>query len=286
MIAQGIHPGLGMAQYHAWKLKKSNLIQGPISCSMLKAFYENPYAWARTPEKEVTDAMRTGSLFDLALTDPESLTDQTIISLFTDYRTKEAREWKKSIGDKIIVTDEQLQHAINAAQQVRSHNIAGAILEGAEFQVGVVGAIGEIPAKCLIDILPSADGDYAEAIFDYKTTSNGLSDEDIRKTMGNFKLHHQAAFYRTLFNKVSPDRICDAFGFIFQDITTLEVRVVMLSDDALGLGTRAVKAAVTEFVKCAHKGIQSRYEKSMDKLDLMPYHSMNEDEQLEKEEAP
>jgi hypothetical protein len=60
-------------------------------------------------------------------------------------------------------------------------------MEGAQFQVGVIGEIGGIPAKCLIDILPDEDGDYGETIVDFKTTSTGLDDESIRKAIGKYK---------------------------------------------------------------------------------------------------
>ena len=281
-IDKGIYPGMGMETYHAWKLEKENLKAGPISNSMLKAFFPNPYEWLKAPAFKQTDAMRIGSLYDLALTDPDSLTAQTMISPFDNYRTKEAQLWKAqmiSLG-KIIISDDDMADAIHAVDMVHSHPIAGAIMKNAQFQVAVIGEIGGIPAKCLIDILPDAEGDYCETIIDYKTTSNGLDDESIRKTIGDYKYHWQAAFYKSLFNQVSPDRVCSDYGFLFQSTKTHEVRVVMLSDDALCLGTKAVKQAVIDYAKCAYGGIRSRYLTTCDSLDLMPYHAMNEDELL------
>jgi len=281
-IEKGIYPQMGMEVYHAWKLDKANLKAGAISCSMLKAFYPNPYEWLKADEFKQTDAMRIGSLYDMALTDPDSLKTQTVISPFDNYKTKAAQLWKAEMieAGKIIVSNEDMFDAIHAVKKVHDHPVAGEIMKNAQFQVGVIGEIGGIPAKCLIDILPDADGDHCETIFDYKTTSNGLDDESIRKTIGGYQYHWQAAFYKSLFNKVSPDRVCSNFGFIFQSTKTHEVRVVMLSDDALCLGTKAIKQAVIEFTKCAHRGIRSRYLNTCDSLDLMPYHAMNEDESL------
>ena len=278
---------MGMKEYLAWKLDKSVIIDGPISCSMLKAFAPNPYAWVRTPDITQTDAMRKGSLFDLAVTDPDELDKQVVVSPFDSFRSKESQQWKKEVLEegKLISTDEEIGKARLASASVRSHSVAGEILKGADFQVGVIGDIGRIPAKCLIDILPDVNGEWGESIVDYKTTSNGLDDEAIRKTIGQYKYHWQGAFYRSLFNKVSTNRHIEDFTFIFQDTMTLEVRVVNLHTDAMALGTRAVKSALVEFAKCAHKGIGSRYAKSCDDLDLMPYHAMNEDEMLTKEES-
>jgi hypothetical protein len=281
MIKPGIHIGLGMEEYHAWNLDKDNLQAGPISCSMLKQFAKNPFAWLRAEPFKPTAAMQTGSLLDAALTEPETLDARCVVSPYENYRKKEAQEWKANALDqgRLIVTEESLENAKACAEAVRSHDVAGAMLDGADFQVGVVGSIGKIPAKCLIDIVPGR-GEYEETLVDFKTTSGGLDDEAIRKTMGQYQYHHQAAFYRTLYNQVSEDRLCEQFAFIFQDPMTREVRVVTLADDALALGTRGVGAAVKEFAQCAYKGIRSRYEKTNSTLDLMPYHAMAEDETL------
>jgi hypothetical protein len=287
MIPKGIHYNLGMAEYHAWKLNKAELIKGPISCSMLKAFAPNPYEWLKSPDFEPSEAMRMGSLYDLAVTDAAKLETEVVVSPFENYRTKEAQEWKKqTIEDGyLIVAQDELDGAIKAAQAIHDHPVAGKIMNGAKTQVSVIGEITGIPAKCLIDILPENKGKYAETIFDYKTTSKGLDDESIRKTIGDYKYHWQAAYYRTLANKVFDDRHFSEFGFIFQSIKTHEIRVVLLSDDSLSLGTRAVGQAVKDYVKAAHKGIHSRYLQSADTLELMPYHAMNEDEQLSKIES-
>ncbi len=89
MVEQGIHIGLGMEEYHSWKLDKGKLSEGPISCSTLKAFDRNPFAWLNSPEFKPTPAMRLGSLFDAAVTDPETLTD-FVVSPFDSFRSKDA----------------------------------------------------------------------------------------------------------------------------------------------------------------------------------------------------
>ncbi len=287
MITPGIHYNLGMKEYHGWKIDKSNLLAGPISCSMLKSFAPNPYEWLKSPDFEPSDAMRIGSLYDLAVTDPDVLTTEVAVMKYKYFRTKEAQEWRHEmqIQGYLIVSQEELDKAYQAADEMKKHPIAGEIVKNSQKQVAVVGDIAGIPAKCLIDLLPENKGEYAETIFDYKTTSKGLDDESIRKTIGEYKYHWQAAYYRTLANKVFEDRYFSSFGFIFQSTKTHEIRVVTLSDDALALGTRAVAQAVKDYTKAAHNGIQSRYLTTSDAVDLMPYHAMNEDEQLNQIDA-
>ena len=283
MVEQGIHPGLGMDQYHAWKLDKSNLAAGPISCSMLKDFAPNPYAWLRTPDRHQTAAMSKGRLFDLALTDAANIGDSVIINPYDSFRSKAAQEWRdEAIAEGLLIVEaDDLEQAHKAVKRVRSHAVAAEILDGCEYQVGVIGNIQGIPAKCLIDILPASNGNWGETIVDYKTTSAGLDDDSIRRTIGNFKYHWQAAFYLSLFDKTDPDRVATEFAFIFQDTTTLEVRVVKLAADALMSGTRAVKQAVAEFIRCSQHGIKSRYAKRVDDLDLLPYHAAEDETWVE-----
>ena len=278
-IPKGIHPGLGMDEYHAWKLDKAKLIDGPISCSTLKRFYPNPYKWLREPEPNQSEAMRIGSLFDLAVTDREGL-KAVAVHDFDSFRTKEAREWKAANAHKLICTEAELAQAEKAAVRINEHKIAGPIFDAAQFQVGIIGEVGEIPAKCLLDVLPNEESEWAETLVDYKTTSKGLDDESIRKAIGDYCYHWQAAFYRALFNKVSEHRVCEDFALVFQDVSTLEIRVVKLSQDAIGLGSRMVGKALEEFAKCAHRGIRSRYANNCATLDLLPYHAMNEEEKL------
>lgn len=286
MVEKGIHIGLGMEDYHSWKLEKGNLRAGPISCSTLKAFDKNPYAWLKSPDFKPTQAMRIGSLFDAAVTDPDTLAD-FVISPYNSLRTREAREWKteQEESGKTIVTETEKIRAIKAAEIVHDHPVAGEIMDGADCQVGIVQEYGGIPAKGLIDILPAEDSDWGETLVDYKTISTGLDDDSIRQAIGKYKYHWQAAFYRTLFNKASSTRLIEDFAFIFQDVNTLEVRVITLDDDAMALGSRCVGKALENFAKCSIRGIHSRYLKTAEKLSLMPYHAMAEDEELSRREG-
>ena len=284
-MKHGIHYNLGMSEYHSWKLDKANLKAGPISCSMLKDFAPNPYAWLKAPERKATAAMNTGSLFDLALTDPDAMSETLVVSPFDSMRTNKAKEWRDEqlANGKLIVDEADIETATLAAQRVREHEIAGSIMQKAQCQVGVVGEVNGIPAKCLLDIEPSPGGDWEEHLFDYKTTSGGLDDESIRKTISNFRYHWQASFYRSLKNKVDDARHCEHFGFIFQDVNTLEVRVVVLDQDDLLLGNRCITKTLCEFVKCSERGIHSRYTSSVSNIKVMPYQAMNEEEWLESE---
>ena len=278
---RGIHYNLGMEEYHAWKLDKSNLKAGPISCSMLKEFATNPYAWLRSEPKTPTAAMQTGSLLDLALTEPDQFDARVVTSPFDSYRTKEARAWRDgALADGMIIADNlEVENAKACAAAVWSHSEAAPILEQSTFQTGAVTERQGIPAKCLIDILPDEDS-WEEIIWDYKTTSFGLHNEGIKRAIGQFRYHWQAGFYRSIWNKESKDRHCERFGFIFQDPHTREVRVVVLDDDEMARGTECVTRALAEFEVASERGVVSRYATGRTTLGAPVYIAMQEEDEL------
>ena len=279
----GIYPNMGMDDYHALKLDKANLKNGPISCSMLKDFARNPYAWLRSKPKESTPAMNTGSLLDAAITEPDRLDEIVAISPFDSFRTKEAREWKaeQESASRLIIAPESLQNALKCAEAVRSHKEAGRILSQSEAQTGVFGNLYGIPAKALVDLAPKAEH-WDETLWDIKSTQAGLDDESVRTSISKWGWWIQAAWYRSLWNLVSPDRHCENFGLILIDPNTREVRVVTMAPDAIILGNRWIKVALKRFVTAAHEGIKSDYASGVTQLDVMPWCAMNEDEWIEK----
>lgn len=308
-LPPGIHFDLGMDRYHAWRLDKSNLGAGPISASMLKSFAVSPYAWLNTSEKTSSPAMINGSIVDAAVTEPHrlrsvvesyyGLPQDLEVAPFDDFRSKEAREWKAEAeaaglkfvsGDKYAQMKEEaevkisaiIEHAEKCAKAVREHPIAGEMLKGADFQVGIVGEIAGIPAKCLIDILPASDGDYCETLVDLKTTANGLDDESITRTMTKFRYHWSAGFYRTLANQVFEDRCFTDFAHIYIDTATFEVRVAKMSEDAILMGSKCIGHAVKEYIKASKEGIKSKYLDAIDEIGITAYAAENEDEWVNK----
>jgi hypothetical protein len=280
VIQDGIYPGLGMETYHAWKVDKENLKDSPVSCSFLKSFAANPYEWLHSAPFKQTDGMRVGSLYDLALTDPFEIQNQVVTSPFDSFRTKESQTWRDEqiSAGKIIISGDELIRAQKAALEVNQHPIAGDILNKAQFQVGIIGKIDGINAKALLDILPSADGEWGDCVVDYKTTANGLDNESLAQTMGKFKYGWQAAWYCGLANKFL--RPTKRFVFIWQSTKTLEVRVTTLSLGSTAMldGDKCIAKALAEFKKCAEFGITSRYAYKVDQVDIKPYHAMQEEE--------
>lgn len=293
-----------MKQYHTWKLDKDNLKDSPVSCSFLKAFAPNPYEWLMSPPFKQTEAMKTGSILDAAITDPKDLDavlnkiygipKDIVIAPFKEFRTNESKEWKKEAdrngldylseneaerikSDAVSMIEEKKAWATKAAQQVFQHPIAGEILDGAQFQVGIIGKLDGINVKCLLDILPKEKGIWGDCLVDYKTTGNGLDDESLAQTIGKLKYGWQATWYLGLANKFHSRKF-KRFAFIWQSTKTLEVRVTVLDQGSIALldGDRCIAKALAEFKGCAEFGIRSNYLHTTDKVDIKPYHAMPE----------
>jgi hypothetical protein len=307
-IKPGVHYNLGMDAYHVWRLDKTNLAAGPISASMLKSFAVSPYAWANSNDKTSSPAMVNGSIIDTAVTEPHRLravveshyglpTDLEVAP-YDDFRSAAAREWKAEAeaaglnyvsqskyeqmqAEVEVKIQEVLTHAERCAKAVREHPEASKILDGASFQVGIIGDIHGIPAKCLVDIVPAENSEYCETLVDLKTTSTGLDDESLMRTIGKFRYHWSAGFYRTLANKVFEDRVFTDFAHIYIDTVTYEVRVIKLSTDALMTGVKCIAHTIDQYLDCAKNGIRSKYLTGADELGITGYTAEAEDAWVE-----
>jgi hypothetical protein len=127
--AVGIHPGISPASYFA--PHKGNVEDRMISKSLLWDFAANPLRWVLSPEKEVTEGMKWGSLVDcLALTperfkdsyrvQPENYCNLPAKMIVTDAfegewngKLKVCREWKADREQEgfTVLTPEQFKEA-------------------------------------------------------------------------------------------------------------------------------------------------------------------------------
>lgn len=241
--APGVHYGVSERDYHAigWK-------QGVVSKSLLWAFAPNPFVWKFGPEKEPTAAMDWGSLVDCLFLKPQALNEDFIVSPYSDYKTKAAREWRDA-QKRTVITSDDLERANLAVSALCQNPYASRFKAGAETQVSVIQALpdGENPprwAKCRLDIVPE-DPDW---LCDLKTTGKPLT--QIPSIIADRGYHAQAAFYMDLWNAATgEDR--NRWAFIFQsDSPPYEVAVVELDRDGIEAGRKWYREAFAKWCRC------------------------------------
>ena len=170
-----------------------------ISKSGLDQFRKSPahfQAWL-AEDREQTPAMRIGTLTHLAVLEPDSFDEKTVIAPLVDKRTKEGKSiWEQFKGDndgKEILSLDEHNQIVAMRDSVRKHQAAGKLLAkgGSEISVFAVCPKTKVMMKGRFDWL---DGN---TIVDLKTTEDA-SPEGFAKSVANYRYHMQAAHYIAL----------------------------------------------------------------------------------------
>lgn len=236
--------GMGR-EYYAQTATPQNL-QGPVSKSLLWDFNRSPYKWFHNRrEKESTPAMRTGVLYHTACLEPHKLETEYIVSPYSDFRTKEAREWRDSMtGIQVITADEYIK-AESAGYAFRK-NPAIEHLPGYRTELAVFADVFGTPCKCLVDLVP----DSGVSLIDLKTTQSIESVEQLTSLIINRGYHWQAALYLDLWNMASGDNRTE-FMFVFMEVDRpYEMANILLDEDFIKLGREGYMQALAKWNQC------------------------------------
>ena len=223
---------------------------GPVSKSLLWDFHKSPYKWKHGREKEVSKAMETGTLIHAVILEPEKPLDALVaVSPYTDFRTKEAREWRDTqrAEGKIIATDSEVDAAESCAEVFREEYAQQfQVCSKTQTEVAVFGKIGATEVKGMIDLVP----DGLDCLLDLKTTAAIESLESLQRTIVNRGYHWQAALYLDLWNAASGE---NRTRFVFCFIETehpFETAWVELSENLIDIGRAGYMNAIAKWQQC------------------------------------
>jgi len=241
-----IEQGLGKTYYER-TATPSNPKAGPVSKSLLWDFNQSPFKWRHSKPREASKAMDLGTLIHAATLEPETVEQIVAISPYSDFRTKEAREWKASQAEsgKILTSQDEIDKAITIAETVTDEYLVNFNAKY-KTEVAVFGKIGTSEVKGLIDIVP----DGLDCLVDLKTTASIDSQESIQRTIVNRGYHWQAALYLDLWNAASGE---NRTRFVFCFVETEyphETAWVEISDNLLALGRTGYMNAVAKWQTC------------------------------------
>lgn len=278
--AVGIHPGIAPETYFA--PHKGAITERIVSKSMLWDFDRNPKRWLMSPEKEITEAMRWGSLVDCLALTPERFSeayriqpatymsaesakkDAPMIEKPWNWNANTCKAWREALPAGIEVIDTwKLKEAEAAAKTLCARREFAEMMEGARTQVGTRFDFGsgihgidglKIAGKGLIDIVPDRQGAWGGYLVDLKTTGKIDDMEQIERTIWNYGYHAQAALYIDMWNALTgEDR--DRFILVFQlSAAPHEVAVVELSDEMIIAGREWYVQAIARWARIVTTG--------------------------------
>ena len=251
----GIKQGIDFAEYRSDDINQLDTIETvagkSISKSLICDFIKDAGSWKNSQRKEQTKAMRGGSVLDCLLTEPHQFDTRYAMSIYDEFRTKEAKSWRDEMeaeGRQVLKASEfdAAQSQLNA---IKSKPEAAALINGAQFQVAFRHATAyPFASKGLIDILPDDD----ETIVDLKTCEPSAleSKRSLARHIFDWGYHIQAGAYCEGMAIASGIERTQ-FKFIF--VTSkppFRVAVVSLPFPAISYGADLYRAGAKRFAEC------------------------------------
>ena len=234
--------------YYNRTATRQNPKGGPVSKSLLWDFNKSPYKWLHGREKEVSKAMELGTIIHMAALEPEKPLESLVaVSPYTDYRTKEAREWRDSQRDagKIIATAEDINLASTCGNVFRE-DYGQMFKAETKTEVAVFGNIGSTGVKGMIDVVPEG----LDCLIDLKTTASIENLNTLQRNIVNRGYHWQAALYLDLWNAASGEKRT-RFIFCFMETEfPHETAWVELSENLIELGRAGYMNSIAKWQAC------------------------------------
>jgi len=255
MSWHGIRQGMDFADYRSDDITQRDTIDTvkgkAVSKSLICEFIADPSAWKNSPPKEQTKAMRGGSVLDCLLTENDKFDDRYVVSIYDEFRTKDAKSWRHEMeqeGRQVIKQSEFDAAQAQLAAIMRKREAATLII-GAQFQVAFRhSTIYPFDSKGLIDILPNDN----ETIADLKTCEPSAleSKRSLARHIFEWGYHIQAGAYCDgLAMATGIERT--QFKFIF--VTSkppYRVAVVSLPFPAISYGADLYRNGAKRFAEC------------------------------------
>lgn len=256
----------------------------PVSPSHLKEFARCPSRWVNGYESPDSDAKEWGSLIDCLLLTPEQFDSRYAVipqdapkkPSKSQLRAKKpspdtvaAIEWWKGFDESHpgveIVSSELLADCNAAIKRLRSDDVANAFVDSCDKQVLVNAEWHDektelvIPVRCLMDLVPRKDTEFAKCLGDLKTGRSAALTPFQRQCF-DLAWHVQGAFDTDLYVAATgEDR--NSWCFIVQEnFAPWQCGKRLLSQAFLELGQSTYKRQLANYCLCLKTGAWPGYD--------------------------
>lgn len=245
--------------YHAQKSKFT------VSKSMLHEFDESPAKWKYMKDRGIrreSSGFGFGSLLDCLLLTPELFAEKYVVSPYTEFRSNEAKAWKKQAETegKSIVKQSDIGEAAEAVENLSQYmeKEFGLVL-GKTYvsQVAWAARLASIEgirltATGMIDMMPTEGSGLEDWLFDVKTIGRNIDDETrLAYDFMDYGYHWQAGMYRDGVNMVKGDEQIKHFGFFcVESVAPYRVKFVVAHADDLMVGSAEWQRAAARYAHC------------------------------------
>jgi len=238
----------------------------PVSPSMLKEFARCPARWIDGYQPPETQAKDWGNLLDTLLLTPKLFSKRYAIQP-AEYKSEKGevrpwnnnanvcKEWREDQIGKEIISAKEYGSAKTAVERLGSDEIIHSFLEDSDSQVLVEGQWKDektglvIPVRCLMDLVPRLDTEFAKCLGDLKSTRTAAL-MPFQRFCFEIGYHVQAAFDTDLYVAATgEDRVTWCF-IIQESYPPWQTGKRMLSQDFLDLGRADYKQWLSNYCWC------------------------------------
>jgi len=219
-----------------------------INWSVLKHILTSPahYRAAANAEKRAPSAaMRVGSLADALVFGTDAA--QYVYSVYDDYRTKAAQEWRREqeAAGRVVVSQAEWDTASRIAQAVALDPHAHRILDGALYQVSLAWTDAKtgIACKGLADV--AAPG----RLYDLKTART-IAPRAFLRQAGQLGYLGQLGFYAHGIEALTGDRPDEVGWIVVENAAPYDVGVITLPPEIVAVAMTYARQALDTLAEC------------------------------------
>jgi hypothetical protein len=219
-------------------------------------------------KREPSKALTLGTVSHVAVLEPKKL-DTAFVERpeGIDFRTKEGKEWKASVGTTPILDADEARAVRGIRDSIAAHDAAKALLAGCDSEVALFAEHRSgLWIKGRVDAL-KVESDNEAIICDVKTTSAGADYGTFSRQAASLNYHFSAAWYCHLagLNGLPPAR----FYWIAVEVAPpYAVAVYEIHPDALDLGVGMMNDALELIAQCEDAGAWPGYAPEVQCLNL------------------
>ena len=221
-------------------------------------------------KREPSKAMVLGTMAHVAVLEPKLL-DTAFVEKPEgkegDFRTKEGKEWKASVGTTPILDADEARAVRGIRDSIAAHSAAPELLAECDTEVALFGEHRSgLWIKGRVDAL-KVPSDNEAIIVDVKTTSAGADYNTFSRQAASLNYHLSAAWYCHLagLNGVPPARF---YWVVVEVAPPYAVAVYEIHPDALDLGVGMMNDALELIAQCEDAGEWPGYGDGVETLNL------------------
>ena len=219
-------------------------------------------------KREPSKALTLGTISHVAVLEPKKLETAFVERPEgIDFRTKEGKEWKASIGTTPILDADEARAVRGIRDSIAAHSAAKDLLAECDTEVALFGEHRTgLWIKGRVDAL-KVPSDNEAVIVDVKTTSAGADYGTFSRQAAQLNYHLSAAWYCHLcgLNGLPPAR----FYWVVVEVTPpYAVAVYEIAPDALDLGVGMMNDALDLIAQCEDAGEWPGYGDGVETLNL------------------